>query len=63
MKMPIDYMNKYELHTIAVEIDAMRKLDHVQVIKLLDLFKDEGNMPCFIMEKYDQSLLEFIKDR
>jgi len=63
MKMPIDYMNKYELHTISVEIDIMRDLDHVQVIKLLDLFKNEGNIPCLIMEKYDQSLHDFLESR
>jgi len=63
MKMPIDFMFSQDLKQISKEIDIMRGINHVQVIKLLDLFKDEGNQVYFIMEKYDQSLYEYLKNR
>jgi eukaryotic-like serine/threonine-protein kinase len=52
-----------DLHTIGVEIDIMRSIDHVQVIKLLDIFKDDANQPYLIMEKFDSSLYDFLKNR
>ena len=61
MKMPVNFMDKYDIHTISVEIDIMSRLDHVLLIKLLDIFKDEGNQPYLIMEKYDKSLHDFLK--
>lgn len=63
MKMPIDFMFSQDLKQISKEIDIMRGINHVQVIKLLDLFKDEANQVYFIMEKYDQSLYEYLKNR
>ena len=52
-----------DLHTIGVEIDIMRSIDHVQVIKLLDMFKDDANQPYLVMEKFDSSLYDFLKNR
>jgi hypothetical protein len=53
MKMPEIFMDSYDLHSISVEIEIMSRLDHVLVIKLIDMFKDAGNQPNLIMEKYD----------
>ena len=53
---PIQAILKNEIQAICVEIDILRKLDHVQVVKLLDMFKDEANKPCLVMEKFDSSL-------
>jgi hypothetical protein len=53
MKMPEIFMDKYDLHAVSVEIEIMSRLDHVLVIKLIDMFKDAGNQPNLIMEKYD----------
>jgi len=61
--MPVNFMDKYDLHTIGVEIDIMSRLDHVLLIKLLDIFKDEGNQPHLIMELYDESLYKFLEDK
>lgn len=63
MKMPEIFMDKYDLHAVSVEIDIMSRLDHVLVIKLIDMFKDDGNQPNLIMEKYDQSLHDFLEDK
>ena len=52
-----------DLHLIGVEIEIMSRLDHVLVIKLLDMFIDENNLPNLIMEKYDSSLSEFLHEK
>jgi serine/threonine protein kinase len=39
-----------------LEIDIMRNLNHVQIVKLIDVYKDDEDRPCFTMEKYDSSL-------
>ena len=55
---PLEFILKNELHTISVEIKLMSELDHVLVIKLLDMFKikikdTEKDEFYLIMEKFD----------
>jgi hypothetical protein len=55
---PLEFILKNELHTITVEIKLMSELDHVLVIKLLDMFKikikdTEKDEFYLIMEKFD----------
>ncbi len=64
MKMPpLELILKNELHTINVEIKLMSELDHVLVIKLLDMFKIKETPSdefYLIMEKFDKSLHDFL---
>jgi serine/threonine protein kinase len=49
-----------ETESMCREIDTMRKLNHVQVVALLDMFRDEQNRPCLIMDMYDSSLESYL---
>ena len=48
---------------IQVEVDIMRAHEHVLVIKLEDIVKDQNNHPYIIMEKFDSSLNDLIKNQ
>jgi serine/threonine protein kinase len=41
----------------------MRAHEHVLVIKLEDIVKDQNNHPYIIMEKFDSSLNDLIKNQ
>jgi len=41
----------------------MRTHEHVLVIKLVDIVRDKEDYPYIIMEKYENSLLDLIKNR
>jgi eukaryotic-like serine/threonine-protein kinase len=41
----------------------MKSHEHVLVIKLEDIVKDQNNHPYIIMEKYDSSLNDYMKGR
>jgi serine/threonine protein kinase len=55
-------MSPEQIASFCVERDLLNSLIHIQIVKLINICKDDYDRLCLIMDKYDSSLEEYFKD-